>query len=192
MLQPVADKSHEMFYTQLLRWMVNDTPRRMMVSTPKQMLTDESQVKLRADVRDKAIFPRPTRQLRLTSSGRWRRRDGRHAPDPLEPASTQRTGPRRKPGSYVVETAPRGEEGLGRDTMTFRRDDGVAENSTSNRTASCWKSCRRKQAASITSLRTQTNSAKRSIIPRPESRCGKQGSVGYARNFPAAVYASLG
>ena len=57
MLQPVADKSHEMFYTQLLRWLVNDTPRRMMVSTPKQMLNDESLVKLRADIRDKAFLP---------------------------------------------------------------------------------------------------------------------------------------
>ena len=27
MLQPVADKSHEMFYQQLLRWLVTDTPR---------------------------------------------------------------------------------------------------------------------------------------------------------------------
>ena len=29
MLQPVADKSHAIFYTQLLRWLVNDTPRRV-------------------------------------------------------------------------------------------------------------------------------------------------------------------
>ena len=29
MLLPLADKTHEMFYTQLLRWLVNDTPRRV-------------------------------------------------------------------------------------------------------------------------------------------------------------------
>ena len=37
MLLPVADKSHEMFYTQLLRWLVNDTPRRVIASTPQQV-----------------------------------------------------------------------------------------------------------------------------------------------------------
>ncbi len=39
MLQPVADKSHEMFYTQLLRWLVNDTPRHVVGSTPRQVLS---------------------------------------------------------------------------------------------------------------------------------------------------------
>ena len=29
MLQPVADMSHEMFYRQLLRWLVSDTPKRV-------------------------------------------------------------------------------------------------------------------------------------------------------------------
>ena len=43
MQMPVADKTHEMFYTQLLRWLVNDTPRRVVGSTPHQVLADESQ-----------------------------------------------------------------------------------------------------------------------------------------------------
>src|SRR5580658_8835 len=57
MLQPVADKTHEMFYSQLLRWLVNDAPKRVAVSTPRQILNDESTVKLRADIRDKAFLP---------------------------------------------------------------------------------------------------------------------------------------
>ena len=35
MLQPLADMSHEMFYRQLLRWVVSDTPRHITGSTPK-------------------------------------------------------------------------------------------------------------------------------------------------------------
>ena len=37
MLQPLADKSHEMFYQQLLRWLVSDTPRKVTTSTPNCM-----------------------------------------------------------------------------------------------------------------------------------------------------------
>jgi len=49
-------------------------------------------------------------------------------PDALEQGFTRRLGcfP---PGSYVTEiTARRGQQELGRDVVTFRREDGVAEN----------------------------------------------------------------
>ena len=49
-----------------------------------------------------------------------------------------------KPGSYVVETvAHRGDEEVGRDVMTFRREDGVAENFGTSRTGNCSRSWRR-------------------------------------------------
>jgi hypothetical protein len=51
MLQPLTDKSHEMFYQQLLRWLVSDTPRKVITSTPKQLVSDDSHVSLRAEVR---------------------------------------------------------------------------------------------------------------------------------------------
>src|ERR1700719_3547053 len=57
MLQPLADKSHEMFYQQLLRWLVTETPRRVTGSTPQQLLADEPHVKLRAQVRDRTYLP---------------------------------------------------------------------------------------------------------------------------------------
>jgi hypothetical protein len=50
-------------------------------------------------------------------------------PEPLEQGvySAEWTSP--KPGSYLVEmVAKRGTEELGRDVLTFRREDGVAEN----------------------------------------------------------------
>ena len=129
MLQPVADKSHEMFYTQLLRWLVNDTPRRLMASTPKQMLNDESQVKLRAEVRDKAFLPAADATVEAHILGEGVSETVEMRPDALDAGvySADWTVP--KAGSYVVEvTAHRGTEDLGRDVMTFRRDDGLVEN----------------------------------------------------------------
>ncbi len=129
MLLPVPDQSLAMFYTQLLRWLVNDTPRRLMVSTPKQMLNDESLVKLRADVRDKAFLPAAdaTVQAHILGDGVTETVDMR--PDALDAGVYTADWTIPKTGSYVVEvTAHRGVEDLGRDVLTFRRDDGVAEN----------------------------------------------------------------
>src|SRR5206468_2286362 len=57
MLQDHTDKTHEMFWGQLLRWVVTDTPGRVMASTPKTVLADETKVPLRAEVRDKSFRP---------------------------------------------------------------------------------------------------------------------------------------
>lgn len=129
MLQPVADKSHEMFYTQLLRWLVNDTPRPLMVSTPRQMLNDESQLKLRADVRDKAFLPAADATVEAHILGDGTSDTVQMRPDALDAGVYNAEWTVPKPGAYVVEvTAKRGTEDLGRDVLTFRRDDGVAEN----------------------------------------------------------------
>jgi nitrogen fixation protein FixH len=130
MLQPVADKSHEMFYQQLLRWLVSETPRAVIGSTPRQLLADESHVKFRAEVRDKTYSPAGDASVEAHILGP----DGiaeavEMRPEPLEQGvySAEWTSP--KPGSYLVEmVAKRGTEELGRDVLTFRREDGVAEN----------------------------------------------------------------
>ncbi|MEQ1946278.1 MAG: hypothetical protein ABL995_03765 [Bryobacteraceae bacterium] len=130
MLQPLADKSHEMFYQQLLRWMVADTPRRVITSTPKQVLSDDSHVSLRAEVRDKTYLPASdatTEAHILGPEGIAEKVEMR--PDPLENGVYTADWTAPKPGSYLVEVVSnRGTEELGRDTMTFRREDGVAEN----------------------------------------------------------------
>jgi len=130
MLQPVADKSHEMFYTQLLRWLVNDTPRRVTGSTPRQVISDETGVKLRAEVRDHTYLPAGDATVEAHILGP----DGiaeavEMRPEPLEQGiyTAEYTTP--KPGSYLVEMlAKRGNDEIGRDVLTFRREDGVAEN----------------------------------------------------------------
>src|SRR6185436_1044913 len=130
MLQPVADMSHEMFYRQLLRWVVSDTPRHITGSTPKTLLADESRVTLRADVRDKTYLPASDANVEAHITG-----DGiseqvvNMTPAPLQQGvySADWTVP--QSGSYIVEVvAKRGAEEIGKDTFTFQREDGIAEN----------------------------------------------------------------
>lgn len=130
MLQPVADKSHEIFYTQLLRWLVNDTPRRVVASTPVTVLEDQAGVKLRAEVRDHTYLPAGDATVEAHILGP----DGfaesaEMRPDPVEQGVYTADWTSPKPGSYLVEmVAKHGGEELGRDVLTFRREDGVAEN----------------------------------------------------------------
>jgi uncharacterized membrane protein len=130
MLQPLTDKSHEMFYQQLLRWLVSDTPRKVITSTPKQLVSDDSHVSLRAEVRDRTYLPASDAKTEAHILGP----DGiaeavEMRPDPIEAGVYTADWTTPKPGSYLVEVvANRGGEELGRDTMTFRREDGVAEN----------------------------------------------------------------
>ena len=50
-------------------------------------------------------------------------------PDPATPGIYMAEYAATRPGSYVVETmVRRGDEEVGRDVLTFRREDGVAEN----------------------------------------------------------------
>ena len=135
MLQPVADKSHEMFYQQLLRWLVGDTPRKVITSTPKSLISDESHVSLRAEVRDRTYLPASDAKTEAHILGPGGLAEAVELrPDPVESGVYIADWTAPKPGSYLVEvTATRGTPGaagaeeLGRDTMTFRREDGVAE-----------------------------------------------------------------
>lgn len=130
MLQPLADKSHEMFYQQLLRWLVADTPRRVITSTPRQVISDESHASIRAEVRDRTYLQASDAKTEahiLGPEGIAETIEMR--PDPIEQGVFTADYTTPKPGSYLVEVvATRGTEELGRDTITLRREDGVAEN----------------------------------------------------------------
>jgi uncharacterized membrane protein len=130
MLQPLADKSHEMFYQQLLRWLVADTPRRVITSTPKQLISDDKHVSLRAQVRDRTYLPAADAKTEAHILGPEGLAESiEMRPDPLESGVYTADWTTPKAGSYLVEVvSTRGTEELGRDTMTFRREDGVAEN----------------------------------------------------------------
>lgn len=130
MLQDHTDRTHAMFWQQLMRWMVTETPGQVVASTPHQVLSDDTRVPLRVSARDKNYEPvsGATVQTHIV------RPDGGSdtvelKPDPLEPGTYTGEYTADKPGNYVAETTARQDKtDLGRDTLTFRREDGVAEN----------------------------------------------------------------
>ena len=130
MSMPLGDTSHAMFWQQLLRWLVSDTPGRVVASTPNQTLLDEGYVEISAEVRDKQYQPAPDAKVEAQIIGPG----GISAtvemiPVPDTPGSFRADWTADKAGSYVAEvTAQKGDEDLGRDVVTFQREDGVAEN----------------------------------------------------------------
>jgi uncharacterized membrane protein len=130
MLQPVEDMSHEIFWRQMLRWLVSDTPTRVVSSTPRQVLFDDGRVHLRAEVRDTTYLPTSDAQVQARVVGP----DGVAEtidlhPDALEQGVYSVDWDASRPGSYAAEvTARRGQQELGHDVVTFRRENGVAEN----------------------------------------------------------------
>ncbi len=130
MLMPLEDKSHEMFWQQMLRWLVTQTPTRVVASTSANVLLDEGKLKFRAEVRDQAYAPASDARVQaniLGPAGIAQSIDLQ--PDPSEPGVYTGDWTAEKPGSYVTEVVgKRGDQELGRDVITFRREDGVAEN----------------------------------------------------------------
>jgi uncharacterized membrane protein len=130
MQQPVEDQTHEMFWQQLLRWLVTDTPGRVVTSTPRPMLLDDGRVKLTADVRDKNFLAAADAKVEVSIMGP--EAGGallEMTPDPVNPGIFHAEWVAEKQGSYIAEVkASRGEEELGRDTVAFQRQDGLAEN----------------------------------------------------------------
>ncbi|HBY62574.1 MAG TPA: hypothetical protein DEH78_22360 [Solibacterales bacterium] len=130
MSQESSDQSHEIFWQQMQRWLVSETPGRVVASTPRQVLEDEPRVPLRAEIRDKSYQPVSDARVEARVAG-----PGGFSqvvelrPDPLAPGVYVGELTTEKGGSYLAEfAARRGEEELGRDVMTFLRQDGVAEN----------------------------------------------------------------
>ncbi len=127
---PLGDKSHDLFWQQLLRWLVSGTRGHLAASLPKLTLLDESHVEIAADVRDKDYHPGADARVMARVMGP----DGLAATFELSPTANspghfQADWTAARPGLYVGElTARRGAEEIGSDAVTFQRLDGVAEN----------------------------------------------------------------
>jgi uncharacterized membrane protein len=137
MSQPLEDMTHEVFWQQLLRWLVNDTPGQVSTTLSKSTLLDEGRVKITAEVRDKSYLPSAdvAVQARILGPGGA---GGTVAmtPDATNPGIYTADFNADKAGQYLTEvTALRGEQESGRDVVTFQRQDGVAESfhTTQNR-----------------------------------------------------------
>jgi hypothetical protein len=130
MLLPLGDKTHEMFWQQLLRWLVAETPGQVMASTPQPILSDEGRVPLRAEVRDGLFRPSSNATVEAHIAGP----EGiaatvALAPRAVDPGVYTADWATAKPGSYMAEVVARqGQQEVGRDVLVFRREDGVAEN----------------------------------------------------------------
>jgi uncharacterized membrane protein len=125
-----ADKTHATFWQQIFRHLVTDTPGQVTATTPKQVLSDETKVPIRVEVRDKQYKP----VMNAKVQARFMGPDGTSAtlelnPVPLEEGIYGGEWTAEKPGAYVAEIiAGREQEQIGQDVLSFRREDGVAEN----------------------------------------------------------------
>ena len=142
MSSPLGDTAHDLFWQQLLRWLVADTPGHVTASVPAQVLLDNGAVTLTADVRDQQYNPAPDARVEahiLGPSGIGALVEMTPVPD--NPGQFQAAWSAPKTGAYLTEvTAQRSVphngsdpnagsvKELGRDVLTFQRMDGVAEN----------------------------------------------------------------
>jgi len=133
MSEALGDPSHDLFWQQLLRWLVAESPGPVVASMPERLLMDEGRVALKAQVRDKQfqqttnahvtahiIGPQETNAfIDLTPSGSM-------------PGFYEAEWTAEKAGNYLAEVTAEPAGGqpqeLGRDVVTFQREDGVAEN----------------------------------------------------------------
>lgn len=136
MSSPLGDTAHDLFWQQLLRWLVSDTRGHVAASVPAQMLFDNGQVTISAEVRDAHYNPAPDAKVEAHILGPG----GVNGvvdltPVPDQPGQFQALWSAPKAGAYLTEvTAQRADPAtgtlkeLGRDVLTFQRMDGVAEN----------------------------------------------------------------
>jgi hypothetical protein len=130
MSQPLGDPAHDLFWQQLLRWLVLDSPGQVVVTAANHTLMDDGHIELSANVRDKEYMPAPDAKVTahlIGPNGISVMLDMTPAAD--NPGVFHAAWTADKPGSYLAEvTAQKGSEELGSDTFPFERIDGVAEN----------------------------------------------------------------
>jgi Putative glutamine amidotransferase len=130
MSQPLGDTAHDVFWQQLLRWLVLDSPGQVMVTAANHTLMDDGHIELSANVRDKEYMPASDAKVTahlIGPNGISAMLDMTPAAD--NPGVFHATWTADRPGSYLAEvTAEKGSQQLGSDTFPFERIDGVAEN----------------------------------------------------------------
>jgi uncharacterized membrane protein len=127
MSQPLGDPAHDLFWQQLLRWLVLESPGPVVVTAPTQTLMDDGHIQVSATVRDKQYLPASNARVTAHFMGP----DGISAlvdmaPEANNPGVFHAAWTAEKPGSYLAEVTA--SDGLGTDTLPFERIDGVAEN----------------------------------------------------------------
>ena len=133
MSEALGDPSHDLFWQQLLRWLVAESPGPVAASMPARLLMDEGQVQLTAQVRDRQFQPAADAHVTAHIVGP----EGVNAlvdmtPSQDTPGLYQTEWTAEKPGTYLAEvtaeSAGSPAQELGSNALTFQRENGVAEN----------------------------------------------------------------
>ena len=133
MSEALGDPSHNLFWQQLLRWLIAESPGPVVASMPERVLMDEGQARLTAQVRDRQFQQAANAHVTAHILGP----EDVNAlvdltPSEETPGLYQTEWTAEKPGTYVAEviaeSAGSQPQELGRDVVTFQREDGVAEN----------------------------------------------------------------
>jgi len=133
MSEALGDLSHDLFWQQLLRWLVAESPGPVVASMPERLLMDEGRVSLKAQVRDKQFQQTTNAHVTAHIVGP----QGTDAfidltPSGSTPGLYETEWTAEKAGTYLAELTAESAGGqpqeLGRDVVMFQREDGVAEN----------------------------------------------------------------
>ena len=124
-----ADKTQATFWQQMFRHLVADSPGQVVASTPKSVLSDETRVPIRVEVRDKQYKPVTNAKVQA----RFLEPDGSSAtmelsPVPMEEGIYGGEWTAEKPGSYVVEIlAGHDQEEAARYSECSRQEHGAGD-----------------------------------------------------------------
>jgi uncharacterized membrane protein len=133
MSEALGDPSHDQFWHQLLRWLIAESPGHVSASIPARTLMDEGHEQFTAQVHDKQFQPAADAHVSAHVVGP----EGVNAfldlaPSQEAPGTYKADWTAEKPGAYLAEITAESASGepqeLGRDVVTFQREDGVAEN----------------------------------------------------------------
>jgi uncharacterized membrane protein len=133
MSEALGDPSHDLFWQQLVRWLVAQSPGPVTASMPARLLMDEGRVQITAEVRDRQFQPAAGARVTAHITG-----PGKTdafvdlAPSQDTPGQYQAEWTATAPGAYLAEVTAESADAppqqLGSDVLTFQREDGVAEN----------------------------------------------------------------
>jgi uncharacterized membrane protein len=127
---PVGDTAYTLFWQQLLRWLVTESPGHVAAAVPNQMLLDDGRVALSAEVRGTDYQPVSDGSVEAHIIGpNQTSTTVELSPVPDQPGMFAAEWTAEGPGSYLTEViAQAGDRTIGRDVLSFQRMDGVVEN----------------------------------------------------------------
>ena len=133
MSEALGDPAHDLFWQQLLRWLVADSPGPVVASISDRTLMDQGLVRLSAQVRDREFQPSARAHVTAHIVGPA----GASAMVDLAPSQEtaglyQAEWTAASVGGYLAEITAdvpgQAAQSLSSDLVTFQREDGVAEN----------------------------------------------------------------